>query len=212
MKIVETTDRSAQEIMDLDLQLLEHLEELTLHFYRWRAPSATFGYFLDPQKIFNEGHGLDLGRRPTGGGVIFHLWDFAFSLLIPKGHPLYRTETMASYLAVHEEVRKALLPFGTLAPHVLDPDPLFKQFCMAHPTRYDLLFEGKKVGGAAQRRKKRGVLHQASLFISPPDPLWIERALKEGTRLARQIEKTSGWIPYSDLKERLAVVFKGPLA
>ena len=42
---------------------------------------------------------------------------------------------------------------------------------MAKPTPFDLVIEGKKVGGAAQRRTRKGLLHQGSLSVCPP-PIW----------------------------------------
>ena len=42
------------------------------------------------------------------------------------------------------------------------------QFCMAKPTKYDVLFQGRKVGGGAQRRTKYGFLHQGTLCLCLP--------------------------------------------
>lgn len=39
---------------------------------------------------------------------------------------------------------------------------------MAHPTPYDLLCDGKKIVGAAQRKTQKGFLHQGSISILTP--------------------------------------------
>ena len=57
-----------------------------LHLYQWDGPSATYGYFIDPSKYLDlnklRQHHVALARRPTGGGIVFHIWDLAFSFLI----------------------------------------------------------------------------------------------------------------------------------
>jgi lipoate-protein ligase A len=52
---------------------------------------------------------------------------------------------------------------------------------MAKPTEYDLIVDGKKVGGAAQRRMKQGLLHQASLSLSGISESVLQDILKNKT-------------------------------
>ena len=41
-------------------------------------------------------------------------------------------------------------------------------FCMAKPTIYDVVYQGRKIAGAAQRRRKNGYLHQGTISLAFP--------------------------------------------
>ena len=43
-----------------------------------------------------------------------------------------------------------------------------ENFCMAKPTRYDVVYKGRKIAGAAQRRQKQGYLHQGTISLAAP--------------------------------------------
>ena len=198
LQILDTGTAAAQANMDRDEQLLEELHpdgNPILHFYEWDRPSATYGYFADPGKHLDlekaKARGLGLGKRPTGGGIVFHIWDFAFSFLMPSGHPAFSLNTLENYQFVNEAVLKAVdrlfhVPESTLISksyHSLSPD--CQNFCMARPTQYDVVHQGRKVAGAAQRRKSQGYLHQGTISLAAPhidllkDVLFSKQAVPE---------------------------------
>lgn len=166
--------------MHLDESLLLAAKEgdpLILHLYTWENPSLTYGYFMQIEELLDtkrlKTHGMDFARRPTGGGVIFHLWDVAFSVILPKGHPFYKENTLDCYIAINTIVRKAVSRFLS-APSLLDHDPIQNEgharyFCMAKPTIYDVMIGGKKVAGSAQRKKKNALLHQGTISLEAMD-------------------------------------------
>ncbi len=41
-------------------------------------------------------------------------------------------------------------------------------FCMGRPTIYDVIYKGRKIAGAAQRRRKNGYLHQGTISLALP--------------------------------------------
>lgn len=191
-KILDTGQSSAHENMELDDKLLSHIEEFdnpVLHLYEWAIPSATYGYFSKPEKLLNlealTESCIEMARRPTGGGIIFHLTDFAFSILIPSSHPAYSKNTLENYAYVNNLIMLMLknlnfvdIPHPQLLlnePLPLSPEARF--FCMAKPTIYDIIYEGKKIGGGAQRRTKKGILHQGSLSIAQLDEEFLNRVL-----------------------------------
>lgn len=169
-QIIDTKNRSGNEIMEIDSQLLQKGVQPTLHFYSWHCPTATYGYFVNPDMWLKPNLDLDLVKRPTGGGIIFHEFDFAFSIFIPSTESDFSTDILQNYLYVNQKVATFLEEFtGKKSELLIDNPKLDPPFCMARPTKYDILIEGKKAVGAAQRKTKRGFLHQGSISINKPD-------------------------------------------
>ena len=190
-KIIDTGSASAQELMDKDKKLLDEIEaeeNPILHLYHFKNRSATYGHFIQPKDFFSleavAEKQLDLAKRPTGGGVIFHLWDLAFSVLVPAQHPFFSLNTLENYSFVNRAVLLAVEEFlekkgceltledGAVLGHGC------VHFCMAKPTKYDVMLDGKKVAGAAQRRTAKGFLHQGSISLLLPETEWIESILQ----------------------------------
>lgn len=185
-RILDSGKKSAVDLMRFDAQLLqdlEHYSEPTLHLYDWESPSATYGHFIQTDKFLNltavQKHNLALAKRPTGGGIIFHLWDFAFSLLLPSNKFTISANPLDNYQIINRHISQALQPL--LKTYIInDQVELLKDcyqkttskegsFCMAQPTCFDLMVAGKKLGGAAQRRTRFGLLHQGSISLVQPD-------------------------------------------
>ncbi len=195
--IVDSGKAPAQQLMDRDSEFLFSLEKdpkPILHLYDWEGDSATYGYFVDPKDFLDlqaaKKRGLHLGRRPTGGGIIFHIWDFAFSVLVPASHPRFSQNTLENYGFVNERVLKAaqsLIP-GQAAMEIIPEDlPSWEEksrfFCMAKPTKYDVVLQGKKIAGAAQRKTKYGYVHQGSVSLCMPDREYLETVLLPGSQV-----------------------------
>ncbi len=219
-KILDTGKGSAQENMAIDANLLEKMkpdDSPILHLYDWEGKAATYGYFLDPGKFLDlavaERVGLSLVRRPTGGGIIFHVSDFAFSVLVPANFPHYSTNTLDNYDFINTAVKRGVNNFLetseslTLLPE--EPTPLdesCRHFCMTKPTKYDVMLQGRKIAGAAQRQRKQGYLHQGSIAIALPKENFLNEVLLEGTQVHEaMLENTFSilgreWTP-NDLEE-----------
>jgi lipoate-protein ligase A len=169
----------AAENMALDFMLLQRYPgggSARFRAYGWRSPSFTFGY---SQKVgfvrsqLPQGVPVDLCRRPTGGGIVDHRDDWTYSLVIPRGHPLEEARATQSYRAVHEALASALLSAGV--PVVLkpaaDPSPEGEPggpagVCFQKAELFDVVHSGtgEKVAGGAQKRNKRGLLFQGSVW------------------------------------------------
>lgn len=201
-KIVDTGVSSAEENMRIDADLLSEMakeESPFLHLYDWKCRSATFGLltkpeiYLDLEKV--EKQGLSLAKRPTGGGIVFHLWDLAFSILVPAKCSLFSQNTLANYALVNNSVLKVVETFmgGTLEASMIPEDlvPLdghCKRFCMAQPTKYDVVWNGCKIAGAAQRQTKHGFLHQGTISLRTPDYQFLEEVLMPGSKVLEAIK------------------------
>lgn len=178
-KIFDTGIASAQQNMAWDELLLKEAHRFdtpVIHHYQWQTPAFTHGYFVQPNEVLDmeaiSKRGIDFARRCTGGGVIFHGADFAFSILVPARHVAYSNDTLENYRYINTIIAGAIDAFlgrhaTSLLPQDYQEEEACRRFCLARPTRYDILLDGKKVGGAAQRRTKDAFLHQGSVSLAP---------------------------------------------
>jgi lipoate-protein ligase A len=165
--------------MATDFMLLQRYPREGVARYRhygWRSPSFTFGY---SQKIafvrsqLPPGEAPDLCRRPTGGGIVDHRDDWTYSLVIPRGHPFEEARATASYRAIHEALAGALGRAGVpvaLKP-VAEAVPAGEPggpagVCFERAEIFDVIQSetGAKIAGGAQKRNKRGLLFQGSVW------------------------------------------------
>ena len=162
--------------MAMDEALLESMPRLqkpALRFYGWTQGAASFGYFQKFSEIERTTLLRPLVRRPTGGGLVPHDADWTYSLAFPTNHDWYSTSAIESYRRVHEWIRAAFeeLKIETeLAPCCRKSAP---GQCFIGYEKFDVLWQGKKIAGAAQRRNKLGLLIQGS--VQPP-PLSLKRS------------------------------------
>ncbi len=196
-EIFDTGCQSAGENMKIDADLLATLEgrqQPILRLYDWQGKCATYGYLTKPEQYLNlqkvDEEGVSLARRPTGGGIVFHIWDLAFSVLVPAHCPLFSQNTLANYALVNNTVQRAVEEFagGVLTASIIAEDALAldascKRFCMAQPTKYDVVWNGFKIAGAAQRQTKMGFLHQGTISLKTPDLTLLENVLLPGSRV-----------------------------
>lgn len=188
--MIDTGEDLAECVMQKDQDLLQSLgveKDPILHLYRWKGLSATYGHFLDPSRFFSmeavKKKELRLAKRPTGGGIIFHIWDLAFSALIPSTHPFFSQNTLDNYATINKRVLAAIEEFLQKKGLELTAEDGVvlgegcANFCMAKPTKYDVMLKGKKVAGAAQRKTKEGLLHQGSISLLMPSKEFLEEVL-----------------------------------
>jgi lipoyl(octanoyl) transferase len=152
--------------MALDEALLQSAPRLgqpVLRFYSWTEPAASFGYFQRYAEIERMTLLRPLVRRPTGGGLVPHDADWTYSLTFPPGHEWYGLSATESYRAVHAWIQAAFSRLGVgteLAPSCLKAQP---GQCFVGREKHDLLWQGRKIAGAAQRRTRDGLLIQGSV-------------------------------------------------
>ncbi len=161
---------SAAMNMAIDERLLEFATKPIIRFYRWQSPALSFGYFgrfIDVASYQDE---RDLVRRWTGGGIVLHGDDLTYSLVIPVSDAAFAESSMSIYEKVHRALCDALKRNGQPAVVAAGADrgevtgvsdPGYN--CFANPVFADVMINGRKVAGAAQRRTRRGLLQQGSI-------------------------------------------------
>jgi len=184
--------------MALDEALLENASRLNapvLRFYGWTAPAATFGYFQKISEVERATPLRPLIRRPTGGGIVPHDADWTYSAVFPPGHEWHSLKAEESYRRIHDWLRRTFAEMNVateLAPCCKKSLP---GQCFVGHEKHDLLWHGKKIAGAAQRRNQLGLLIQGS--VQPP-PLALAREVFE-IAMGLAAEKTFGvqWLRFA---------------
>jgi len=184
--------------MAMDEALLEampRLQKPVLRLYGWTQPAATFGYFQKYAEVGQATMLRPLIRRPTGGGLVPHDADWTYSLAFPAGHEWHSLRADESYRHVHEWIQAAFSRLGVeteIAPRCNKAAP---GQCFVGHEKFDLLWHGRKIAGAAQRRNKFGLLIQGS--VQPP-PLSLARLDWEKAMCdAASLNYSATWVSFT---------------
>lgn len=191
---------SAAMNMAIDEALLEQCGEPTMRFYGWRQPSLSFGYFGKYAKVAAEAKDREVVRRWTGGGSVLHGRDLTYSLVTPARDRAMAEGPPAIYAALHHAIRAALLLEGRKTKMAGAAAAKISDACFANPVRYDLLLDGRKIAGAAQRRTRGGFLHQGSIQLPDLSETFCQRF---ATALSAEVEHAE--LP-PRIRERAAVL------
>ncbi len=162
--------------MGLDLSLLDSIDAepqaAALRFYAWRNPTLSLGYFQHYESARAEPRWRDVPivRRPSGGGAIWHDADLTYALILPRSHPSAH-QPARLYRAVHNAFAITLKNEGLDAyrradrPSLVEPPRPGPFLCFLDHDREDILIEGHKILGSAQRRRPRAILQHGSLLL-----------------------------------------------
>ncbi|MFC6724781.1 biotin/lipoate A/B protein ligase family protein, partial [Halobium palmae] len=141
----------------------------TLRVYRWEPSCLSMGYRQEPATVdwaFCEREGVDVTRRQTGGGGIYHdaFGDVSYSIVAPKAE--LPGKLMDCYRLLLRPVLAAFARLGVDADFVPEERPaLYEPACYLralHPA-HDLVAGDRKVAGNAQYRRKDAVVQHGSL-------------------------------------------------
>jgi lipoyl(octanoyl) transferase len=177
-----------------------------LRVYRWSDAAVSFGYFGEFAAVAERWPARPLVRRWTGGGEVPHGDDFTYTLIVPRSEAFSRFSVRESYLRIHEILSRSI-PGASLSESDADANAA----CFARPVIADVMMNGMKVAGAAQRRGSFGLLHQGSLqgtvwpatlaqqFAASLAPNWNRenldaRVLTQASVLAREKYATKEWL------------------
>jgi lipoate-protein ligase A len=172
---LDHASHSAAMNMAVDEALLEHATVPSIRLYQWHSPALSFGYFGRFSDVACYERERDLVRRWTGGGIVFHGRDLTYSILIPVSDAAFDESSISIYEKVHRALVDALACSGKRAVVAGGVDPGRNRIamravvsaggynCFANPVRADVMIDGRKIAGAAQRRTRRGLLQQGSI-------------------------------------------------
>jgi lipoate-protein ligase A len=169
-RLLETWDATPAQAMGLDEALLLSAgAPPTLRLYTWKPDTLSLGYFQKLAEVPGRDRASAIVRRITGGGAIHHVEELTFSITVERDHPLYAGPISESYRRVHAAVIDALRALGL--PAVLREDsPTLSDrhgtgMCFHQSTPLDIIWNGRKGVGTAQRRSRDRILHHGSIKL-----------------------------------------------
>lgn len=152
----------------LESAIAQNLDYPIFRLYGWNPPCVSLGRnqddsFLD--KEFLKQNNIDVVRRLTGGRALLHDNEITYSFICPVFYLQNGEHIVASYKEISQmliDKFKRLgieLDFGESKPVKTGFD-----YCMLISTGADLCYQGKKLIGSAQCRKKGYILQHGSIL------------------------------------------------
>ena len=123
----------------------------TIRFYGWKPAAISIGYFQSLEREVDlekcRAAGVDIVRRRTGGGAVFHEREITYSIIGKE--ELFPRDILSSYREICGCIIDALGLLGINAE--------FKPI-------NDILVEGRKISGNAQTRRGGVLLQHGTLL------------------------------------------------
>ncbi len=164
--IVDNKYLNAKENMDIDKELFYSFKKgdlPILRLYTWQK-SFTYGVSQDIDKIDFK-YGISSAKRITGGGILLHGHDVSYSIIMDtlslKGMNVKKSyECLCSFIL---EFYHFLGLKPEFAKNIGNIELKKNSFCQVGFEPYDIVIEGKKIGGNAQKRSRDKLIQHGSI-------------------------------------------------
>jgi lipoate-protein ligase A len=180
IRVIEDGKHHAAWNMAVDEALAEFSILPVLRLYGWEPPAVSIGFFQSLRDNVDldqcKKRGVDIIRRQTGGGTVFHKDELTYSFSTSE----YPEDILESYRMICGAIIEGLAGLGVKAEF----SPL-----------NDITINGKKVSGNAQTRKKGKLLQHGTLLLKTDVELMFSLLKIPGEKLKDKLIK--------DAKERV---------
>jgi lipoate-protein ligase A len=140
----------------------------SLRFYLWGRPTLSLGYFQPAADRFLDPRLAELPfvRRSSGGAAIVHGdGDLTYCLALPAGKPWQCGE---SWLCRFHHLLEAVFRTWSVPARAVacgEEKKAGPVLCFLHQTPADLVVDGSKVVGSAQRKLKGALMQHGSIRL-----------------------------------------------
>lgn len=177
--------------MAADEVMLESAKDgvASIRVYTWEPPTVSLGYFQRQEERLRDPRlaRYPWVRRPTGGGAIIHDGDLTYALALPASWlgglaPACWHDRIHHVLA--EILRRKEIP-ATVAQGPRPRPEELGYLCFAVPQPGDVLLDGVKIIGGAQRLRHGALMQHGSMQHA--------RLREWAETLPAEIAKALGW-------------------
>ena len=178
-RLIDTGPLDGAANMALDEALLACFDPETsrplLRIYGWEPPALSLGRFQKAGEVLDRERCIrarvPVVRRITGGGVIYHAGELTYSIVCTPRQVSAAASIRESFRLLTSFLIRFYDKLGLDARYAVDHFPAGTKlgertpFCFAGKESYDIMIEGKKIGGNAQRRLKDVIFQHGSIPI-----------------------------------------------
>ncbi|MFK5882650.1 MAG: lipoate--protein ligase family protein [Sulfurospirillum sp.] len=166
-RFIDSPKLSAKENMALDESLLLSCNNQPIfRLYTWNKNCFTIGRFQKIEAIQEwKRYGDEWTKRITGGGLLLHGFDVSYTIILPT-QMLGKRSVKESYeylCGFLFNFYKELDLKPAWAKDVFKEQLSHSPFCQEGFEPYDIIVNGKKIGGNAQKRTKDLILQHGSI-------------------------------------------------
>lgn len=158
----------------------------TLRLYGWKTPTLSVGYSQDISKHIDlescERNNIPVVRRFTGGRALLHHCELTYSLIAPIPHPAFPGNLRGAFGRISQAVVESLKIGGIDSARVAEGKKRNSEIegspaCFSMSNHCEIVVQGKKLVGSAQRRLRSAFLQHGSVVLDA-DPQLTHRLLK----------------------------------
>lgn len=148
-----------------------------IRWYGMDPPALILGSSQRPEEVnpgARRGLGVHVYRRSSGGGAVLTTEQLGLDVALPAADPLLPADITESYRWLGEVWVAALASLGvqgrlvSVAEARTDAQalsPTLKRICYAGLSPYEVVADGRKLVGLAQRRRRGGALYQCGIYL-----------------------------------------------
>ena len=158
------------------LSYRENVSVPTLRLYGWKPAAISIGRSQNPQETLDldafQEQNVTFTRRPTGGGIIFHDHELTYSIILAQSDIGLSYRVKESFESITSFLITAYRNLGIeacFAKNIFRSIPenhTIADFCFSRKEEYDILANGRKLGGNAQKRRRNIILQHGSIPLS----------------------------------------------
>lgn len=148
---------------------------VVLRLYTWSPPAVSIGYMQRAAALLDLGAcraaGVDVVQRPTGGRAVLHWEEITYALVASVHDPRFGATLGDAHTVIGDCLAAGLARLGVHA-QLSRPDAdrsrqLLQRPCFVSSGRAEVLVDGRKLVGSAQRRTATAFLQHGSLLVGP---------------------------------------------
>ncbi len=171
----------------------------TIRFYQWSTPTLSLGYSQRSSRTVARDYcqmaGINVVRRITGGRSVLHHREVTYSVVARSDEPPFSGSISDTYRLISRAIVGALASMevaaelaGKAKDHSFTTSLTTRSPCFYSPSRHEVVYQGKKMVGSAQKRLRGSFLQHGSILLDfDPQLLLLATKQQSGMRLPEKV-------------------------